>query len=317
MTNRLLYTVTVLTWGTTWIAIEYQLGSVAPEVSVFYRYSLASLLLFAWCLSRGLTLRFSIRAHSRFVLLGLLLFGLNYIIMYHAQQYITSALAAICFSTMLWMNIINSKIFFGVRAGRRVVGGSIIGVAGIVTLFFPQVESLSLTDATLIGAALCVIGACTASLGNMVSQSAQNDGLPIVQSNAWGMLYGAIVTGAIAFLQQKAFVFDWSAGYVVSLLYLTIFGSIVAFGAYLTLLGRIGAHKAGYAVVMFPVVALLVSFLFEGLELEWNILAGIILVIVGNVFILGTEKRVKLSRTLPRHQSKRPVPLTCAPDIAR
>ena len=88
-------------------------------------------------------------------------------------------------------------------------------------------------------------------------------------------------------------------------------------GAYLTLLGRIGAHKAGYAVVMFPVVALLVSFLFEGLEPQWNILAGIILVIVGSVFILGTERRVKLSRTLPRHQSQHPVPVSCAPDIAR
>lgn len=289
MSNRFLYVVTVLVWGTTWIAIEYQLGTVAPEVSIFYRYILAALLLFAWCRLKGLSLRFPLRTHSRFLLLGLLLFCLNYIVTYRAQQYIGSALTAICFSTMLWMNIINARIFFGVRSGAEVVAGSVFGIAGIVVLFLPQVDTLSLSDATFYGAALCVAGAFISSLGNMVSQSTQREDLPIVQSNAWGMLYGGLLTGAIAFGQGLPFTFDWSASYVVSMLYLVVFGSIVAFGAYLTLLGRIGAHKAGYAMVMFPVVALIVSFLFEGLEPGWNILSGISLVIFGNVLILRTR----------------------------
>lgn len=286
MSNRFLYTVTVLVWGTTWIGIEYQLGTVAPEVSVFYRYTLAALSLFAWCKWTGLNLKFSASAHVRFVLLGLLLFGINYIVTYHAQQYITSALTAICFSTMLWMNMINARIFFGVRISRKIIAGSMIGVAGIVILFLPQIETLSLSDATVYGAGLCIIGAFLASLGNMVSQGAQREGLPVIQSNAWGMFYGAIVTGSIAFGQGSTFNFEWSTSYIVSLIYLAIFGSIIAFGSYLKLLGRIGAHKAGYAMVMFPVVALIVSFLFEGLELGWNILTGIALVLIGNMFIL-------------------------------
>jgi len=286
MSNRFLYAVTVLVWGTTWIGIEFQLGTVAPEVSVFYRYTLAALSLFAWCKWTGLNLKFSASAHVRFVLLGLLLFGLNYIVTYHAQQYITSALTAICFSTMLWMNMINSRIFFGVRISRKIIAGSMIGVAGIVILFLPQVETMSLSDATVYGAGLCVIGAFLASLGNMVSQGAQREGLPVIQSNAWGMFYGAIVTGSIAFGQGSTFNFEWTTSYIVSLIYLAIFGSIIAFGSYLKLLGRIGAHKAGYAMVMFPVVALIVSFLFEGLELGWNILTGIGLVLIGNMLIL-------------------------------
>ena len=196
MRNWMLYLVTVLVWGTTWLAIEFQLGAVSPEVSVFYRYAIATALLFAWCLARGLNLKFDRRAHSRFVLLGMLLFCLNYIVMYHAQQYITSALTAIAFSTMLWMNIMNARIFFGVRAGGRVIAGALLGIVGIVILFMPQIDRVSLSDATLYGAALCVVGALIASLGNMVSQSAQNDGLPVMQSNAWGMLYGSILTGA-------------------------------------------------------------------------------------------------------------------------
>ncbi len=290
MDNRILYLITVLIWGSTWIAIEFQLGTVAPEVSVFYRYALASLLLFGWCRIRGLPLRFDKVAHARFALLGLLLFCLNYILTYHAQQYITSALTAIVFSTMLWMNIVNARFFFGVRAGIRVVAGSVLGIGGIVVLFLPEAGKLSLSDATLAGAGLCMVAAYVASLGNMASQSAQQKGLPIVQSNAWGMLYGAVLTGAIALAEGREFNFDMSAGYVASLAYLAVFGSIVAFGSYLTLLGRIGAHKAGYAVVMFPVVALIISVAFEDLRITPNIVIGILLVMVGNVVILQRSR---------------------------
>ncbi|MEX2494593.1 MAG: EamA family transporter [Woeseia sp.] len=290
MSNGLLYLITVLVWGSTWLAIGFQLGVVAPEVSVFYRYLLASMLLFAWCRARGLQLRFDRRAHSRFLLLGLLLFCLNYIVMYHAQRYISSALTAVAFSTLLWMNIFNARLVFGTRSGPRVVIGSLLGVAGIVTLFLPQISRLSLDDVTLYGAALAVLGAFIASLGNITSQEAQGRGLPVVQANAWGMLYGAVLTGAIALGQGQEFNFDPSAGYVLSLAYLVVFGSIVAFGAYLTLLGRIGAHRAGYAMVTFPVVALLLSVLFEGLQITANITAGVLLVISGNIVILRRRR---------------------------
>ena len=295
MSNRLLYIVTVMIWGSTWIAIEYQLGVVAPEVSVFIRYAMASALLFAWCFLKGANLQFSLRAHVQFALLGLLLFCLNYILTYQAQQHITSALSAIIFSAMLWMNMLNARIFFGVRSGSRAWFGSFVGIAGILLLFIPQVDNLSMTDATLYGAVLCLIGAFIASLGNMVSQGAQRSGLPILQSNAWGMFYGALVTGAISLYQGHSFAIDWSVSYLASLVFLVLFGSIAAFGAYLTLLGRIGAHKAGYALVMFPVVALVISFFFEGLEPSWNIFAGVLLVLTGNLFVLRDKRKVQVA----------------------
>jgi len=289
MSNALLYVITVLIWGTTWFAIEFQLGVVAPEVSIVYRYVGASLLLFGWSYVRRLNLGFGLRAHAWFVLLGFFLFGLNYVLAYRAQIYITSALTAIAFSSIVWMNIINARVFFGVRAGRRVMFGALLGIAGIVTLFAPQVAEVSLTDGVFFGSMLAVGGALVASFGNMVSQGAQKAKLPIIQSNAWGMLYGAVLTTIMAAVEGHEFNFDWSAGYVVSLTYLTVFGSIVAFGAYLTLLGRIGAHRAGYSMVMFPVVALIISILFEGLAIDLNIVAGVILVLVGNVFVLETK----------------------------
>jgi drug/metabolite transporter (DMT)-like permease len=284
-----LYIVTVLVWGSTWLAIEFQLGVVEPEVSIVYRYTGASLLLFAWSRIRGLRLAFGWRQHGWFFLLGLFLFGLNYVLAYRAQIYISSALTAIAFSTLLWMNIVNARIFFGVRAGRRVLFGALLGVGGILTLFAPQIGELTFSDAVFYGSSLAVLGALVASFGNMVSQGAQRSGLPVVQSNAWGMLYGAVITAVIAVSEGHEFAFDWSAGYLGSLLYLTVFGSIVAFGAYLTLLGRIGAHKAGYAMVMFPVVALILSVLFEGLEIDGTIIAGTLMVLAGNLFVLRTR----------------------------
>ncbi|MDH3350856.1 MAG: EamA family transporter [Gammaproteobacteria bacterium] len=298
MSNLGLYLITVLIWGSTWFAIEFQLGVVEPEVSIVYRYVGASALLFAWSRFRGLNLVFGMRQHGWFVLLGLFLFGLNYVLAYRAQIYITSALTAIAFSSIVWMNIVNARIFFNVRTGRRVLFGSLLGVAGIVVLFAPQIGQLALTDAVLYGSILAVLGALIASFGNMVSQGAQKRALPIIQSNAWGMFYGAVLTGIIALVEGHPFVFDTSLAYALSLGYLTVFGSIIAFGAYLTLLGRIGAHRAGYAMVLFPVVALVLSTLFEGLQLDAQIAFGTLLVIAGNVFVLDRKtSRQETQRT--------------------
>lgn len=291
MTNGLLYAITVLVWGTTWMAIEFQLGLVAPDVSVFYRFLLAACLLLGWCALRGQRLRFERADHLRFAMLGLLLFSLNYLLTYHSQLYISSALTAIVFSTMLWMNIVNSRLFFGVRASGAVWGGSLLGIAGILVLFLPEAGELSFDKASWYGMGLALCGALVASLGNMVSQAAQQRGLPIVQSNAWGMFYGALFSGALCLAQGLDFNVDWSAPYLLSLLYLTLFGSIVAFGTYLTLLGRIGAGRAGYAVVMFPVVAILLSTLVGEIVPDAKLLTGIGLVLGGNGLVLRSRRR--------------------------
>ena len=260
-----------------------------PEVSIAYRYAAAALVLFAWCRFRGLSLRFSVKEHAYFVLLGLLLFCLNYIFAYRAQVHITSALAAIAFSTMLWMNIILSRIFFGTRVTVYVLAGALLGIVGIVVLFAPQIESIAVTDSMFFGSVLALGGALTASFGNMLSQSAQKRRLPVVETNTWGMFYGAILTSFVALASGHEFNFDATFTYISSLAYLAIFGSVIAFGAYLTLLGRIGAHKAGYVTVMFPVVAVILSVVFEGMRLTGTIVTGAALVLLGNLLILKKD----------------------------
>jgi drug/metabolite transporter (DMT)-like permease len=289
--NVFLYIIAVLIWGSTWLAIEFQLGVVEPEVSIVYRYLAAAGILFLWSKIKKLPLVFDLKSHQWFALMGLLMFCLNYILAYRAQIYITSALSAIAFSSMLWMNIINSRVFFGVRVGPRIYVGALLGIVGIVILFGPQVTEVSMSDGVLFGSVLAVVGALMASFGNMASQAAQKTKLPVVQSNAWSMLYGGLFTAVIALSQGHEFTFDPTAEYVLSLAYLTVFGSVIAFGAYLTLLGRIGAHRAGYATVMFPVVALVLSTLFEDLVLDSTLITGFALVLAGNLLVLTIGRR--------------------------
>jgi drug/metabolite transporter (DMT)-like permease len=286
MTNLILFGLAVLIWGSTWYAIEFQLGVVAVEVSLTYRYAIATVLAFGWCLARRQSLRFGWTAHRYFLLMGVFLFGLNYLAAYLAQLYITSALNAICFSAMVWMNIVNARIFFGSRIPGRTYIGAGLGLTGIIILFWPEVQDVSLSDGVLIGAGISLTGALFASFGNIASQAAQHRRIPVMPANAWGMLYGTLLNAGLALGQGKPFNFDPSPDYIVSLLFLAVFGSVVAFAAYLQLLGQIGMERVGYAAVMVPIVALAISALFEGLELDAHIYIGVGLALSGNVFIL-------------------------------
>lgn len=313
MSNFTLYVAAVLIWGSTWILINFQIGTVAPEVSVVYRYAIATVLIMAFALLRKENLRFGVRDHLRFVLLGLFLFSFNYIATYSAQMYIPSALNAVAFSTMVWMNILNSRLFFGTRVEPKVWLGASLGMFGVLVLFWPEVSAISFSDKTLIGASFSLSGALLASFGNMVSHRAQGQGVPVLQANAWGMFYGTLITAAVAWRKGLIFNFEYTFSYVSSLLYLAVFGTIVAFGCYLKLVGRIGPAKAGYAVVMFPVVAFILSVMFEGLAIELHIVAGVLLVLLGNLVILGLrEIRSALRGAWLKYefwfQKKQPVP---------
>jgi drug/metabolite transporter (DMT)-like permease len=286
MTNWVLYAAAVVIWGTTWYAINFQLGVVGPEVSLAYRFLAAAALLFAWCGMRKLPLRFGPTDHAHFLGMGMFLFGLNYICAYSAQLYIASALNAIAFTAVLWFNIANARLVLGTRVSRRTLLGALAGMVGTIVIFWPEVQALSFSDRVLVGAAFSLVGALCASFGNLASALAQRRGLPVVQGNAWSMLYGGVLTAGIALARGESFVFAPTAAYLVSLLYLTLFGTVLAFGAYLTLLGRIGAERAGYTVVMVPVVALVVSALLEDLRLTPVMGVGVALALAGNLLIL-------------------------------
>jgi drug/metabolite transporter (DMT)-like permease len=284
--DSLLYTVTVLIWGSTWFAIRFQLGSVPPDLSVAYRFALAGALLIAWCLVTGRSLRFSVQAHVSIALQGVLLFCANYIFIYLATPLLTTGLIAVIFSTILPMNVLNGAVLFGAPVDLRVLAGGAVGLLGMPLLFWSQIADFEAGSRGLIGLGLSIAGTLSASLGNLISARNQSAGLPVVETNALGMSYGAVCTLAFVLARGGRLSFDHSPAYLASLVYLAVFGSVVAFGCYLTLLGRIGADRAAYAMVLFPVIALALSTIFEGYR--WTFLGtfGVVLILAGNLIVL-------------------------------
>jgi len=280
-----LYLTSVLIWGSTWLVITFQFGRVPPAVSVVYRFALASLVLLVWCCVKGLRLTFTPAEHRWMMLQGVLLFGVNYLAVYLAETQLTSGLVAVIFSLVVFLNIVGSRIFFRTPIRRSTLLGAVLGVSGIVLVFLPEFTRHGRSDPTQ-GIMLGLAGAVSASLGNLVASRNHRRGLPVVQMNAFGMFHGALVVALFALIAHQPFGFDGSPRYVISLAYLTFFGSILAFGAFLTLIGRVGADRAGYVAVAIPLVALLFSALLEGLEWHPSLVIGMLLCLAGNVAVL-------------------------------
>lgn len=285
MLNLFLYISATLIWGSTWLAIKLQLTQVPPILSVSYRFCLAALILLAYCRFTRKRLNFSLRDHSFMILQGFTLFGLAYCGSYLATVFMTSGLVAVIFSTILMWNIINLRIFMKQPVAWRAFYGGILGLAGICLVFWQDLAALSATRG-LIGLLIAITGAYMASLGNVVGSRNAKKGVPVTQANAFGMGYGGLLTLFIHFAMGGTLTMDWSIGYLGPMLYLTVFGSIAAFGCYMLLIGRIGAEYAAYVTMLMPIIALILSTLFEGYHWTANALVGVTLVLAGNLIIL-------------------------------
>ena len=288
--NVFLYITTVLIWGSTWLAIEFQLGEVAVLASLVYRWTIAAALMWAFCLLRGLPMKFSGKDHAYIALLAMCVFGFNYLLIYWAQQYLTSAMTSIAFSTMVLVNIVNTRIFFSQAITPLAWLGGLFGVSGIVALFWLDIQSFDVDGDSLKGLSLALLGTVLASLGNMISIRNSRRNLPILQVNAWGMLYGALLMALVAVVLDVPFTFSDSTSYWLSLIYLSVFGSVVAFACYFALLKRIDPSKASYTAVLFPVVAVVLSTLFEGFVWTSYTVLGFFLVAIGNLVMLTPPK---------------------------
>ncbi len=287
MPNALLYLITVLIWGSTWLAIKFQLGIVAPTLSIAYRVMLAAVILWLYTTLRRLPKRFSLRQHGFMALQGFFLFSLNYTFIYFAEGTLTSGLVAIIFSSIVITNSVFSAIFLKDPIRPRVILGGLMGLLGLVLIFWPELRVFDLSSSKSLGISLAICGMLLASLGNIVAARNQRSGLPVLQSNTLGMTYGAGLMILLVLFQGTKLTFDPSASYIISLIFLALFGTVIAFGTYLTLLGRIGPDRAAYVTILFQIVALALSTIFE--DLAWNLqgVFGVILILAGNVIALS------------------------------
>jgi drug/metabolite transporter (DMT)-like permease len=266
-----LYAATVLIWGTTWLGIKLQLGSVDPMVSVLYRFIAAAIILMVYCKFAGLKMRFRLKDQVFMALQGLVLFSVNYWIIYLASVHLTSGLVAVIFSSIVFLNMINGALLIGSPIRISVVVGGTIGIAGIVFVFWPEISGFSLSDKTAMGVLLAAISTFMASLGNIISARHQKYELPVIQTNAYGMAYGAVIMGIIVVASGKPFNFEFSFMYVGSLF------------------GKIGADRAAYATMLFPIVALVISTFFEDYQWSAHNIIGMVLVLMGNGLVINKK----------------------------
>ena len=292
MTSTLsLFALCTAIWGSTWLAITWQLGVVPPTVSVAWRFALAGVLLGAWCAATGRSLRFPPAEHARLAAWGAMNFGLNYVFVYLAETHVSSGLVAVVFSTIVIMSPIGMRVFFGQPLSARLGVAAVLGVGGVALLFLPELGRIREGGAIAAGIGYALAATALATGGNLVAVRNHRAGLPLFPATAWGMLYGALIAAAVAAVLGDAWTFDARASYVLSLLYLAVLGSVVAFGAYLTLLGRIGAGPSSYVGVSTPVVAMLLTTLFEGYVWTATAVLGVALAVAGNVMALHPRRR--------------------------
>lgn len=285
-----LYVTTLVVWGTSWIALSLQLGVVAPEVSLVWRFAISAVLMFVWVAAIGARWRFPLADHLRFALVGALMFSTNFALFYYGASGIPSGLLSVVFSLASVVNVLMAAVFLRMPMEPRVLAGAGLGVLGIALMFWPEIGGAQIDMRTAKGLLLCVAGTCCFCLGNMVSASNQRRGLPVIPANAWGMLYGTLLLTAVALVAGRPFIVEWTVAYLGSLAWLAVASSVVAFAAYLTLLGRIGPQRAGYLTVMFPVVALAISTAFEGYVWTWPAALGLALVLGGNLLVLRAPR---------------------------
>ena len=296
-----LYIFTVLIWGSSWYGIKEQLGVVAPTVSLAYRFLLAAAILWAFCAVTRRSLRFPLRSHLWMALQAFCLFCANYILFYYAGMNVVSGLLALCFSTISLMNVLNVALFLREPIDGNAVLAGVVGLAGLVLVFLPEFQQKGLGSAPLIGFGLSMLATYLASIGNILSVKLKTVNVPIVQANTWGMTYGGLLCAAFGLVTGAPFNYDPRVSYAVSMVLLAVFASVIGFGMYLTLVQKIGAGRAGFSSVLFPLVALSISTVFE--DHHWTLLAfaGVVLVLSGNLILL-LRKRAPVPVPTPELQ---------------
>ena len=289
MNNYILFLITLFCWSPTWYLIKFQLGYVDPLVSVFYRFFIAAIIIFIYLVIKNKNLKFSINHHFWFLFFGTCLYSINYVFFYLSNTFLISAFPAIVFSTVVIMNILGETFYFKRKPSLKTLIGATIGMIGIIIIFNDEIFNFSLTEGTHIGLFLALIGTFCASTGNMVYQRNLNNNFPVIQTIAYAMLYGSLVTLMATQVRGAELLFENSISYICSLLYLAIFGSIFAFVSYLKLLEKVGPGRAGYVGVVMPVLALMISTIFEKLEWQIDLIIGLPILIIGAILVINQK----------------------------
>jgi drug/metabolite transporter (DMT)-like permease len=284
--NWQLFAICVLTWSTTWYAITFQLGLAPPELGVAMRFALAGSVVIAVCALRGYRLWFTRREHGLLLLQGGFMYGVSYLCVYHAEQYIVSGLVAVGYSAAPLVTGVGARALFRTHLSRRFVLGGVLGLAGVSLIFWPEFQRATVDRSTTLGALFTLAAVLLSVVGGLTASRNRVNGLPFWPALGYGMLYGAAMAALFSLGLGHEFALPAVASWWIALFYLALAGSVLTFACFLTLQERIGPGPTSTIGVMTPLLALLVSVAFEGFRPEWLTLIGAALAVAGNVMML-------------------------------
>lgn len=287
-----LFAVPTLIWGTTWIAVKQQIGIAPVELSIVFRFGLATSICFLLCAGLKIPMRYPARNHIVFCLQGAANYAFNYLLTYHAQKYLPSGVVAVTFTVLIYLNMMGLSFFFDRPIAINVLSGATLGGVGISLLFWGEIQRMHFETAPLWGLALGLSATLCASTGNLLNLRLRHRGVPVMAVLTWGLFYGTLITFAFFLAKGDPWILDVRPVYLFSLAYLAIFGTVIAFASYISLLDYIGPDRAAYSTVIAPIIALLISTYVEDYHWDWRNGLGILLCLLGNILVLRQKAPV-------------------------
>lgn len=277
-------------WGTTWFAITLQLGTVDPIASIVWRFGLAALMLGGICFVTRRPLKMSAGQHLMLAGQGGFVFAISYSLVYAAEGRVASAVVAVVFASLSFCNLLLFRLIAAQKAARAAWIGAVLGLLGVAVLSAGEALTTAFGASALIGVGMAFTAVCASAVGNYFAWRGQGRGVDVLPGTAWAMAYG---TGFLVLFGLATGV-TWSIqptpAYLGSLLYLSVFGSVVAFGIYFSLARSRGYALASYISALTPPIAMLVSVAFEGARFGWLALAGLVLVLSGQVLLIRAPR---------------------------
>ncbi|SFF85628.1 EamA-like transporter family protein [Novosphingobium sp. CF614] len=284
------FALVALIWGSTWLVIKDQIAAIPPEWTIVWRFLLASaaMCLLAWM--RGESLRLPAGGQRLAVLIGLTQFCGNYQFVYQAEHSLTSGLVAVFYALLLVPNAALSRLFLGTPVTGRFMLGSLVAVGGIALLLLHEARMAPAQGGVLWGIVLSVFGLLAASAANVLQAGPAARRTSAVPLMAWSMIWGLAFDVVLAFVVAGPPVIDMRLSYLAGVAYLAIFGSVITFPLYFHLIRELGAGKAAYNGVATPVIAMLLSTLFEGYRWSLLAVAGAVLAMAGLIVALSARR---------------------------
>ena len=269
-----------LIWGSTWIVITWQIAHVAPAWSVAYRFFLGAFWLFAFCLITGRSLKYNRKQHGFLLAVGAAQFMLNFNFVYTSERYVTSGLVAVAYALLIVPNAILAWLFLKQRVSWRLMLGAALGIVGVLLLFLNELQS-GLGINVGFGMVLVVGGIMSASTANVLQASQTARSFDIFGMLAWAMLYGAVMDTVFALSTVGAPQWEWGLPFVGGLLYLSFFGSALAFAIYFDMIRQVGPARAAYSSIVVPFIAMAISTYAENYQWTGMAIGGALLTMCG------------------------------------